>query len=358
MISSYHYLQRRNRLRTLLEQNQLDALLILNKENRCYLSGFEMGDLSSFHNAGALLISTTGKDILFTDSRYLDAAKRVWNENDIVLYSSKAKDIAHFIQSNSFGTVGIEEQSISLSFYETIKDIFTIKRTRNLVETLRQIKEPEELALIQLAVDLNHEAFAYIEKELIPGVSEKEISWKLEQFYRNNGAEALSFPSIVAFGKNAALPHYNPEDNDTILKENMPVLIDCGCVLHQYCSDQTRCFWIGDSPSKEYTQTLYLVQNAQKIAIEKLRPGISTKDVYYAAWNYLHEHNVAQYFTHGLGHSIGLVVHENPRLSASDTSLLDMGMVVTIEPGLYYPQWGGIRWEHMAYITEDSYELF
>ena len=188
---------------------------------------------------------------------------------------------------------------------------------------------------------------------LVPGQDEASVAWAIEKFYREHGASELAFPSIVAKDANAALPHYAP-DHPAVFTENCMVLVDEGCRLGRYCSDMTRTYWIGDSPSPRFTEMLEHVQEAQRRAIAALRPGVSGRDIHKIAVDYFASCGMAEYFTHSLGHGVGLETHEGPRLSPRAAEPLVPGNIVTIEPGLYFPGWGGARWEHMAVITEDG----
>ena len=215
----------------------------------------------------------------------------------------------------------------------------------------------EEIRRIDASVKLNHRMLDWLPSVLVPGQDEASVAWAIEKFYRENGASELSFPSIVAMNANAALPHYAPEQ-PAEFTENCMVLVDEGCRLNQYCSDQTRTCWIGDRPEPRFTEMLERVQEAQRRAIAALRPGVTGREVHQIAVDYFASCGMERYFTHSLGHGVGLETHEGPRLSISNTRPLQPGMIVTIEPGLYFPGWGGARWEYMAVITEDGCRVF
>ncbi len=223
------------------------------------------------------------------------------------------------------------------------------------MEQLRLYKSPEEIEALRAACALNHAVFAQVPELLVPGKTEAELAWELEVCFRNGGASGLSFSTIAAVNQNAALPHAVPGD-DTI-QENGLVLVDMGCRLNTYCSDQTRTFWVGETPSDRFKTVLEQVQGAQQAAIDVIRPGVPMLDAFKAAYNYFDTLGVADYFTHGLGHGIGLETHELPFVNARSTGTFEPGMVVTVEPGLYYPEWGGIRWEYMAVVTEDGVDI-
>jgi len=347
------YAQRRDKLRQKMHKYGLDALLISHAANRFYLSGFELHDPQCNESAGYLLLTASGHDYLCTDSRYFAAAKRIWNENYILIYSSdKTNQIRQLLRTKVNGLIGIEACSLSHNFAKKLCLGMSVLCTQGLVEELRLIKDKNEIELLKKSCSLNHALMDFIPSVFKEGISEKELSWQIEKFFREHGALELSFSNIVAFGDNAALPHAIPSNRK--LSINSPILIDVGARLNNYCSDQTRTFWFGDKISEQFKISLELVQKAQSLAISKIKAGVNMREVYDIAWNYFENENVSSAFTHGLGHGIGLEVHEAPSISSKAKGKLQAGMVVTVEPGLYYPEWGGIRWEYMILVEEDS----
>ena len=346
---------RRERLRQALHARGLDALLVSHAPNRYYLSGFELHDPQPNESAGCLVIAADGRDKLATDARYQDAAARLWPTEDICIYSSDAPGTLAAVLRESGCRIGIEARGVSLDFARALgrasRGIW-LETADGLVERLRRIKEPEEIAALERSFALNHQLMRWVEGQLQPGRSEAELAWAMERFFRENGAQELAFASIVAVGPNAALPHAIP--GTTRISENCPVLIDAGCRLNDYCSDQTRTFWVGHNPTPEFSRTLALVREAQEAALQALRPGLPLAEAYGLARAVLERAGVAEAFTHGLGHGVGLETHEAPSLSPRAQGSLEPGMTVTVEPGLYYPQWGGVRWEYTVLITEDG----
>ena len=347
------YAARREKLRSLMRREQLGALLVSLDANRFYLSGFELIDHQSNESAGCLLILPDGNDWLCTDARYLDAAKRLWDEDHIFIYSGDAPaQINALARDKARGDIGFEAKCTTVFFHAAFSRDLSCRPADGLVEELRVIKEPEEITRLQAAVALNHKLMEWMPGTLRVDRTEAELAWDVERFFRENGAQSLAFPCITAVGPNAALPHAAP-GSDRVC-ENTCVLVDVGCRLNDYCSDQTRTFWVGDKPPASFLDTLSLVRAAQEKAIAAIRPGVGMADVYHAAKKYLDDKGVGKYFTHGLGHGIGLQTHEAPSLNPRATATLQAGMVVTVEPGLYYPQWGGVRWEYMVLVTEDG----
>lgn len=347
------YAERREKLRRLMHKKGLSALLVTLDANRFYLSGFELVDHQVNESAGCLLITTDGDDWLCTDSRYFDAAKRHWNEERVFIYKAEvAQEIRSLAKDRVSGAIGIEEGAMNVRFWKSFAQGLTLEKADGLVEELRVIKEPEEIKCIRASVDLNHRLMEWIPGMFSLGSTEEDLAWKVEQFFRMNGAESLSFPAITAIGANAALPHAVPGKEK--IRENTCILVDVGCRMNNYCSDQTRTFWVGDKPTDAFMRTLSYVRMAQEKAVAAIRPGMATAAVYAVARDFLNSQGVGEYFTHGLGHGVGLQTHEAPSLSPKNTATLQLGMVVTVEPGLYYPEWGGVRWEYMVLVTEDG----
>lgn len=355
------YQARREKLRGLLKEKSLGAMLVTLDANRYYLSGFELEDSQTNESSGCLVITAQGQDWLCTDARYEEAASRLWERERVFIYSGAGAggygaQINQLLRDNIQGSLGIESRCISLAFYEETCAGLTVERADGLVEALRIIKTPEEIEAMQESCALNHKLMEWIPGALAYGSTEAELAWKIEQFFRNNGASGLSFNSIVGINANAALPHARPGQDK--VRENCCVLVDVGCRLNDYCSDQTRTFWVGDKAPEHFLRAMEQVKEAQKRAIAAIRPGVVCRDVHLEAYNYFASQGVEKHFTHGLGHGVGLQVHEPPRLNMRDETVLRPGMVVTVEPGLYYPSWGGVRWEYMALVTEDGCRIF
>jgi Xaa-Pro aminopeptidase len=336
-----------------MRQAGLAGLLVTLDANRFYLSGFALHDPQADESAGCLAILANGADWLCTDGRFFDAARRVWEEERIFLYHGPAMgEVNNLLRDKAHGVVGFEARQISVEDFDLLSPGLSLQRADGMVEGLRLIKEPEEIRRLEAACRLNHRLMDQMPEILKPGRSEAEVSWDIERFFRDNGARELAFASIVATGANAALPHAEPGSDR--LRENGGVLIDAGCRVEEYCSDQTRSFWLGDAPDREWRRHLELIQEAQALAIRAVRPGAGMADVYGVARKHLDDAGVGELFTHSLGHGIGLQTHEAPSLSPRAGGSLRAGMVVTVEPGLYVSGRSGVRWEHMVLVTEDG----
>ena len=346
------YENRREKLRALLRARGLDALLVSHAANRFYLSGFELRDGQCNESSGRLLISAQGRDWLCTDARFFDAARRIWDEERIFIYKGDAfAQLGALIKDRVRGVTGFEARAVCCHGARRLG--LRLLAADGLVESLRMIKEAGEIAALERSCALNHRLMEHVPSLLSLGCSETELAWGIERFFRENGAAELAFPTIAAKGANAALPHYEPSPR-TLLDEECPVLIDCGARLDRYCSDQTRTFWFGGTPSPEFARALELVRGAQEAAIRGIRPGMSGAEIYALALAFFEKRGVEKAFTHGLGHGIGLETHERPGLHPRNPAAVPPGAVFTVEPGLYYPEWGGVRWEYMLVMEEDG----
>ena len=349
------YAARRDRLRERLATLGLDALLVSHAANRYYLSGFELHDPQCNESAGYLCVSTTGRDILFTDSRYRDAALRLWPATDLHIYGSgRHATIAGVIRSLGARRVGFEAASLSFDTHARLAAYMELTPTAQAVEPLRLIKDADEIARMRRSAAVNHGVMDRLPEILVPGLTEAEAAWEIEKAFRDLGASELAFASIVAVNANAALPHAIP--GETIITDNCMVLVDVGGRRDAYCSDQTRTVWVGDNPPERFVTMLDRVKRAQAAALAGLCPGLPFAAAHALARDVFAREGVAEYFTHSLGHGVGLETHEGPSLNPSSVGELAPGMVVTVEPGLYYAGWGGARWEHMALITETGCE--
>lgn len=355
---------RRERVRELLKKEKMSALLVSSAASRFYLSGFELHDPQPNESAGCLLIGRKPEDDwLFTDARYELAAQQHWNPDRVGIYGHDPMGFIGEAVLRAGGTVGFEAKGLLVSQWEPLQKASPGVRfapADHLLEGLRRIKDADEIAAMRTSCALNHKLMAHVE-QLLPQLgdetTETTLAWEIEKFFRENGASELSFSSIVAYNANAAKCHCIPSENVQLRPGGM-VLVDVGCRLGNYCSDQTRTFWLGDKPSDVFATTMEQVREAQRRGIAAIRAGVRACDVYAAAYSFFEAQGVADKFTHGLGHGIGLETHETPSLNRRNELVLQPGMVVTVEPGLYYPEWGGIRWEYMALVTDEGCEIF
>lgn len=346
---------RRERLRRLMRGRGLDTLLVSMAANRFYLSGFELHDTQFNESSGHLVITADGHDWLATDARYTEAAARLWERERIFIYKGDgAGDLAGLLRRCG-GRTGIDPEGTRLAFYRGLMNAapgLVLEDAGGLVEQLRRIKDADEIRAMEASFALNHQMLKWVEGQLEPGKTEAQLAWEIERYFREHGASELAFPSIVAVGANAALPHAIP--GETRIRENDCVLIDVGCRVQSYCSDQTRTFWVGGKESDVFRTTRDAVREVQEQCIASMRPGMPLKDVHDLAVRQFEARGVARHFTHALGHGVGLETHEAPSLSPRGRGVLEEGMVVTVEPGLYYPEWGGVRWEYTIVVENGS----
>ncbi|MFC1798397.1 aminopeptidase P family protein [Thermodesulfobacteriota bacterium] len=353
--------QRIGKLRKTLLKQKLDALLILVGENRYYLSGFSGEDTQFDESAGALLISQNGL-ILATDSRYEQQARREAPLYQTVCYrEGLAGVLPRLLKKQKIRELGFESRRISVSQYHAMNEAIEkngykvlLIETKDLVETLRMKKIKTETSMIQQALKIAETSFEKMIRYIRPGMSEMETAWTLEKELRENGAEGLSFPTIVASGPNSALPHAIPGNRK--LKSGEPILFDWGVRLGGYCSDISRTIVIG-KPDNTFKSVYQTVQDAQKKAIAAVRSGSSTRQVDAVARKHIEKKGFKGRFGHGLGHGVGLAIHEHPRLSPHSDTVISPGMVFTMEPGIYLPGWGGVRIENMVRVHRKGNEV-
>ena len=354
------YPERISRLQQRLRRRKLQAFLVTQPENRRYLSGFTALDHSIQESSGALLVPARGAPLLLTDSRFQLQAEQECSGLTISLYRrGLASLLCHLLPDMQVRRLGFESHYCLYGTAVRLKDRLAeagieLVATRDLVEQLRIIKDADEIAVIRRSVALNEQVFRLVHATIEPGMTEQEIALALELTMRELGAERPSFETIVAFGEHAAHPHAVPTDR--ILQSGDLVLIDMGLVLEGYCSDMTRTFAVGE-PSSQFRERVRLVRRAQLAGIRTIRAGVTGREVDRAARRVIADAGFGKYFQHALGHGVGLAVHEEPRLSAFSRRKLRPGMVVTVEPGLYLPDWGGIRLENMVVVRDDGCEV-
>jgi Xaa-Pro aminopeptidase len=341
--------KRLQKLRPLIVQQNLDALLVSKMENYRYLSGFT-------GSSGWLLISHN-QDVLATDFRYIEQARTEAPDFNVTQIKGDLNDwLPRLASEFRWRRLGFEADFVPFAVYHRLGEIIKSKRfkvelipTTNLVENLRSIKEENELRFIAKAVELTDTVFAQIKSIIKPGITEKEAAWETEKRLRENGSDGIAFDIIVASGANSALPHAKPAERT--ICPNEPVLIDMGARLDGYCSDFSRTLCFG-KPDKTLTKIYDIVLKAQLTAIEGIRTGMKASEADKLARDVIQQAGYGNAFGHGLGHGIGLEVHEFPALGPSSDDLLTDGMVFTVEPGIYISEWGGVRIEDVVSLQE------
>jgi len=357
-----NFSERRNKVRRVIEKQKLDALLVTNPLNLRYLTGFTGG-------SGCLLVQPGG-DTILSDPRFSIQIEEECPDLEAVIRprsESTSKTLAKLLgkttdKRKTAGKLGIEAETVTIAMQERLFQHiphWESVPTNSVVEELRQIKDRYELARMRQAIDVAARAFQYVRGQLHPSMSEIDICNMLEHQMRLLGAEDRSFPSIIAAGARAALPHATPSKQT--FEGQTHLLFDWGAVVDGYMSDMTRVLIL--SPQSKTTlgkklRTVYeTVLTAQEAAIAAIKPGKTCEDIDTIARNIITEAGFGKHFGHGLGHAIGLQVHENPRLAPGDKTVLKAGMVVTVEPGIYLKGWGGVRIEDDVLVTKTGYEV-
>lgn len=339
------------RIRKTLEELNIAGLLITNATNRRYLTGFT-------GSAGVVLI-TKNEAFFLTDFRYGKQAKEQVNHYETIIYQSSrlmVESLLEQIQKTNIQRLGFEADDVSFNFYTQLKKLGSeeLVPTTKVIERLRMVKTEAEVSSIRKAAEISDAAFTYIQGVIRPGVSEKKIAAELDYFMKKQGAENGAFAYIVASGARGALPH-GMASNKKIEQGDM-VTLDYGAVYNGYVSDMTRTLAVGE-PEVKLIEIYDIVNEALSLTLEEIKVGMTAKEVDSIARDYIGEKGYGDYFGHGLGHGIGLNVHEDPFFSQSGEDILQEGMVVTIEPGIYLPEVGGVRIEDDLLIKEDGNEI-
>jgi Xaa-Pro aminopeptidase len=345
--------KRREDLRRQLRSDELGAILITCPTNVSYLTGFT-GDSS-------VLLLGQERDIILSDGRFTTQLAEESPALEAFIRpatQTMTQAVAQVAGSLGIGRLGFEAVALSVAEFEKLREALptpTLVPTTERVESLRQIKDEDEVAAIRQAIDIAEMAFSQLRSALRPDASEKEIADELEANLRRNGATGASFPPIVAVGTRAALPHARPTEATRIGDGNF-VLVDWGATCRPYKSDLTRVVVTGKVTS-EFEKVYGVVLAAQERGIAAIRPGVRAQDVDAEARSVIEQAGFGRFFEHSLGHGLGMDVHENPRLRKLSETILEPGMVVTVEPGIYLPGWGGVRIEDDVLVTADGCEL-
>lgn len=341
--------QRIEKLRKSLADQGVDAIITESPENRRYISGFT-------GSTGWAIVSAEHA-VFVTDFRYVDQAKAQCSGFTVVNNERKAIE-AIYQQLKAIGVKKLAfEKQLSYAAYEAWKEAFSgieLVPTSNLIEQLRLFKDEAELATIRQAVKIADDAFSHILSFIKPGVREVDVAMELEFFMRKQGAASSSFDMIVASGERSALPHGRASEK--VIQAGDMVTLDFGALYNGYVSDITRTVAVGQ-PDPRLKEIYDIVLRAQLNGVEKLKPGMTGKEADALTRDVIAEAGYAEHYGHGTGHGIGLEVHEGPSLSTASVNVLQPGMVVTVEPGIYISGLGGVRIEDDVLITENGCEI-
>lgn len=337
------------KLRKILQEQNIDGILITNEYNRRYMTGFT-------GTAGVAIVSQNDA-VFITDFRYTEQATAQIKDYRIVQHEATIlEEIATQVKAMGIKLLGFEKDSVSYGTYELYKNVIQadLVPVSGLIEKIRLIKTAQEINIIKVACEIADHAFTHILDYIKPGKTELDVSNELEFFMRQQGATQSSFDTIVASGLRSALPH-GVATNKVIEKGDF-VTLDFGALYNGYISDITRTVAVGE-PSEKLVEMYNTVLASQLLALEKVGPGLTGIQADAIARDYLTEKGYGEAFGHSLGHGIGLEVHEGPGLSKRSNTVLEPGMAVTIEPGVYVPGVGGVRIEDDILITESGNEL-
>lgn len=338
------------RVRKFLKDKGMDAFFISSYENRRYFSGFT--------GSNGFLIVSQEELVLITDQRYTEQAKN---------QAPGFKIITHGL--NAFSTIkeALEALNIKSIGYETKKlTDYEIRNIKSLLPNItwlpfedfgirdRAIKDSEEIEYIKTAVKIADSAMIRLSKNIKVGMTEREIALELEYLLAKEGSEGAAFGTIVASGKRSSLPHGTPSSK--AVEAGEMVVIDYGACYQGYMSDITRTLWIGEQDSR-MINIFNIVLKAQEAAIKAVKPGMSCGDIDKAHRDVFIENNLEKYSLRGLGHGVGLEIHEYPRVVMNNDEKLEEGMIFTVEPGLYIPDYGGVRTEDVVLVTKDGCEI-
>lgn len=371
------------RIYALMKKFRMDAVILTDGYNIHYLSGYS-------GHTGMVLITKEHRRIL-TDSRYTEQVsieapdfecvdiksegytksinrllceeyflcdEEIANDENVnKAVDNPCKTCANTVCKGNTLRVGFESEDISYKqykqFLDELDDKIGLMPLSNRINDLRRIKSDSEIEKIAMAEHIGDMAFEYVVKELKPGMTEVEVALMLENFMRSHGASGLSFDTIAASGKNSSLPHAVPTDK--VIEEGDFLTMDFGCIYKGYCSDMTRTVFVGDSPLDKQKHVYETVLKAQLEALKLVKPGAVCSDVDKCARDIIADAGYGDYFGHGLGHSVGLFIHEEPRFSPKCKDVLEPGIVITVEPGIYIPGEFGVRIEDLVVVTEDGY---
>lgn len=337
------------KLQALLQKDE--AVIISGGSNRFYFT--------NFHSSAGYLLVSHDEAVFLIDFRYFEKAKQVVKGAKTVLCESLKKQALEILEKASVKTLFLETDEVSIdtfsAFVEAFEGIEVSKDSKisKAIAELRAIKTAAEIASIKAAQSITEKSFSYILNRIKEGITEREIALDLEFFARKNGSEGVAFDFIVVSGKNSSLPHGIPSDKP--IEKGDFITMDFGARVNGYCSDMTRTVAL-NRLNDEQQRVYETVLTAQNKAFEKIKVGAVCRDIDAVARNFIYESGYKGCFGHGLGHSLGIDIHESPAFNTRDDTVLKSGMVITVEPGIYLEDSFGVRIEDMVLITDDGFE--
>jgi Xaa-Pro aminopeptidase len=342
--------QRIKKAFALLRKNNIDTMFVTEINHVRYLSGFS--------GSNGIVVLAPPKAYFLTDFRYVvQSQKEVKNCQIMIASRQLTTELPKLPIFAKKVRVGIEAEFVSISFLERLKDLLPqveFKPTTQIIESLSIIKDSEEITKVRKAVRIADKALSDTLGSIKPGVKEKDIALELEYKMRTQGAENVAFETIVASGQRSSMPHGRASDKK--LRKGDFITIDFGALYQGYTSDITRTFVLGKATEKQ--KNIYnIVLNAQKTACKAVKPGMACSRVDAVARDIIMKAGYGDNFGHGLGHGIGMIVHDRPVLSPQSNDILEPGMIVTIEPGIYISNWGGVRVEDDVLVTPNGGQI-
>jgi Xaa-Pro aminopeptidase len=342
-------LQKLLQLRDHFDQLSIDGLLITNPRNRRYLTGFT--------GSSGIVVITKTEAHLFVDFRYVEQAHSQVKDFTVNLLSGiETEDAAKITEKLEISKLGFEEENVTFQQYSWYKERLKAELVplSSVIEKLRMIKTKEEFQIIKTAAQIADKAFTYILDYIRPGVSEIEVANQLEFYMRNHGATSSAYDTIVASGYRSALPHGIASTK--IIERGDMVTMDFGALYQGYRSDMTRTIAVGE-PKAELKEIYNIVHEALSRALSGIKPGITGREADALTRDFISEKGYGDQYGHGSGHGIGLDIHEEPFMSTKCDKLLKPGMIVTVEPGIYIPNLGGVRIEDDILLTENGIDI-
>lgn len=345
------------RVLPILDEFETDAVIVTSASNRRYLTGFTAGDVAPDRSSGIVLATAEGLALYTSPTNQPWARAEVRNGIAVGTIADEWPQAMTAMRDGPRKRIGFEDLTTTYHLYSALRELVgpdvELVPVGGAIDALRAVKEDEEIGALRRALDLTDAAFAAAAARLDAGMTEHGFASIVEDELRSADADGLAFPVIVAAGENAARPHHAPGDH--VIVEGEPVIVDMGALVDGYHGDLTRTLWLGQPDSR--LVTIYrLVAEAQEAAFAAIRPGTSCAAVDAEARAVFAREGVAANFVHGLGHGVGLRIHEAPWFNATSSDDLVPGNVVTVEPGLYFAEWGGVRIEDVVLITDVGFE--